>query len=115
MTDPRATRDPMTALHPSPDAVLGTLQALVRIDSQNPTLVPGAPGEREIAEHCRDVLARGGAEAWLDEVAPGRCNAVARVGSGSGPTLALCAHLDTVSAAGMSSPPFKPAVRDGRV
>lgn len=105
----------MAAPRTTADSVLATLQALVRIDSQNPSLVPGAAGEREIAEYCRDALSRGGAEAWLDEVAPGRWNAVGRVGSGSAPTLVLCAHLDTVSAAGMGSPPFEPAVRDGRV
>ena len=35
--------------------------------------------------------------AWLEEAAPGRPNAVARLRGGDGPTLVLCAHLDTVS------------------
>jgi acetylornithine deacetylase len=40
---------------------------------------------------------------------------VARCGSGGGPTLVLCAHLDTVSTAGMQIPPFEPRTADGRM
>ena len=40
---------------------------------------------------------------------------MAQVGDGHGPTLVLCAHLDTVATAGMTIPPFDPALRDGRV
>jgi acetylornithine deacetylase len=93
-------------------ALLGDL---VRIDSQNPQLVAGAVGERDIAEHCVAWLKLHGVEAWIDEVAPGRCNAVARIGSGTGRTLALCAHLDTVSAEGMTRPGHQPHIEDGRM
>jgi acetylornithine deacetylase len=105
----------MTEPHFDPAGITDLLAALVRIDSQNPHLVDGAPGETRLAQYCVDWLNRHDIEAWLDEAEPGRCNAVARVGRGSGPVLALCAHLDTVSAGGMESPPFEPRVRDGRL
>lgn len=91
------------------------LAELVRIDSQNPDLAPGAPGERAIAEFCVKWFAARGIEAWIDEVKPGRCNAVARVRGGAGPTLTLCAHLDTVSIEGMTANGLEPRVEDGRM
>jgi acetylornithine deacetylase len=100
---------------PDTDTVLPVLEALVRIDSRNPQLVPDGPGERAIADYCRDWLLAAGAEAWLDEVAPGRWNAVGRVRGGPGPTLVLCAHLDTVAVDGMTIPPFEPGLRAGRL
>ena len=39
------------------------LSELVRIDSQNPDLVPGAPGERAIAEFCVQWFQRNGIDA----------------------------------------------------
>jgi acetylornithine deacetylase len=97
------------------DAIADLLGALVRIDSQNPALAGGGADEREIAAFCTDWFTRHGVEAWTEEAAPGRPNVVARTGSGDGPTLILCAHLDTVSVAGMSSPPFDPRVEGGRM
>ena len=99
----------------SESAVLEALQSLVRIDSQNPDLVPGAAGERAIAEFCRDYMQQHGVEAWTDEVAAGRFNAVGRVQNGEGPTLVLCAHIDTVSTHGMTIDPLDPRVEHGRV
>jgi acetylornithine deacetylase len=92
------------------------LVALVGIDSQNPSLVPGAPGEAPIAAYCVEWLRRRGVDAWTEEVAPGRSNAVARV-NGTMPdagVLALCAHLDTVSTEGMTAP-LAARVEGGRV
>lgn len=99
----------------SADDLTALLADLVRIDSQNPDLVPDAPGERAIAEFCVQWFERHGVEAWIDEVKPGRCNAVARVQHGDGPTLALCAHLDTVSIDGMTVHGLEPRVEDGRM
>lgn len=98
---------------PSSALAADVLGALVRIDSRNPELVPGAPGERAVAEHCVQWLQQHGVEAWLDEVRPDRCNAVARLQGGSGPTLVLCAHLDTVDTAGMTIPPLEPRLESG--
>ncbi len=100
----------------TPAAVLDLLQRLIRIPSVNPTLVPDEPhGEAAIAAFARDWLAQQGMKAWLEEAAPGRPNAVAEIGDGSGPTLVFCAHLDTVGTAGMTIPPFDPRCEHGRV
>jgi acetylornithine deacetylase len=100
---------------PGPGWAAGLVADLVALDSQNPRLVQGAPGESALAARCVAWLGARGVDAWLDEVEPGRHNAVARVGRGRGPVLALCAHLDTVSAAGMEGPPFQGRVEGGRL
>lgn len=61
-----------------------------------------------------DWLRQRGVKSWLEEAEAGRPNAVARVGSGAGPVLTLCAHLDTVSVAGMAAP-FEARVEEGRM
>ena len=91
------------------------LARLVEIDSINPALVPGGAGEAEIAAFCAGWLADRGLEARVDEVAPGRANAVAVArGAGGGRSLLLCAHMDTVGVEGMQAP-FDPRVEDGRM
>jgi acetylornithine deacetylase len=96
--------------------VLAVLRDLIRIPSVNPALAPEeAQAEGAIAAFVRDWLSARGIEARLEEAAPGRPNAVASVGSGDGPTLVLCAHLDTVGTAGMTIPPFEPRVEGDRV
>lgn len=98
------------------EAVIEVLSELVRIPSVNPSLVPDeGTGETRIAEFARDWLVARGVDAWIEEPAPGRANAVARIGDGDGPTLAWCAHLDTVGTAGMRVPPFEPKVEGGRL
>ena len=100
----------------SRDAVLDVLQQLVRTPSVNPSLAPAeGTGETAIANVARDWFAARGIEAWVEEVAPGRANSIARIGSGHGPTLVFCAHIDTVSTAGMTIPPFEPRVEGNRV
>jgi len=100
----------------SPAAILDLLQQLIRIPSVNPTLVPDeAHGEAAVAAFARDWLDQQAMRAWLEEPTPGRPNAVAEVGDGSGPTLVFCAHLDTVGTAGMTIPPFEPRLEGGRV
>ncbi len=99
----------------SPDAVVELAAALVRIPSVNPAIAPDeAHGESAVAVFACEWLAARGVKAWLEEAAPGRPNAVAETG-GEGPTLALCAHLDTVGTAGMTIPPFEPRVEGGRL
>lgn len=99
----------------SSDVVTELLQELVRVPSVNPSLATDEPtGERPIAEFAVQWLARRGVKAWVDEVAPGRCNAVAVVGSGPR-TLAACAHIDTVQIEGMTIPPFEGRLDGGRV
>jgi len=100
----------------APESVLQVLGDLIRIPSINPSLgEAGALGEKEIASFAVRWLEERGVTARLEEVAPGRPNAVGEVGDGHGPTLVLCAHLDTVGVAGMTIPAYEPAFRQGRV
>lgn len=89
------------------------LADLVRIDSVNPDLVPGGSGEGTIARHLARVLQLTGLEVRLQEVSPGRLNAIGVLkGSGGGRSLMLNGHLDTVGVAGMEDP-FTPRIENG--
>ncbi len=87
------------------------LSKLISIPSVNPTVAPDEPyGERAIAEFAREWLHAHGVSAHLEEVAPGRPNVYATVGTGKSPALCLCAHLDTVGTSGMTISPFEPRI-----
>jgi acetylornithine deacetylase len=96
------------------DAVALT-RALVAVDSRNPVIAPGGPGEGAAASLLAGVLARWGFDVELQEVAPGRPNVIARTGKRGGPALMFNGHLDVVGTEGMVHPPFEPAIRDGRI
>ena len=97
-------------------AVLEILQELIRTPSVNPSLSPDeAHGEEAIVKVAQNWLTANGVKSWLEEVAPGRPNAVAEVGKGRGPTLVFCAHLDTVGTKGMTIPALVPKVEGNRV
>jgi acetylornithine deacetylase len=98
-----------------PETGLAELAAqLVAIDSVNPGLIHGAAGEREVAYFVRDWCAQRGLEVELVGP-PDRPSVIARArGTGSGRSLLLNGHLDTVGVAGMDSP-FEPRVEDGRL
>jgi len=97
------------------DPAIRILRDLVAINSVNPTLVPGAPGEREIADCVATELRRSGLDVTIEPVAEGRPNVVGVLeGSRTGPTLIFCGHTDTVGVAGMTDP-FAPVERDGRL
>src|SRR5438552_3424242 len=92
------------------------LQELVRIPSVSPAIDPiEGTGEAAIAQFAVDWLKERGVEAWLDDVVPGRPNAVGRVGRGTGPTLVLYAHTDTVQVSNMTIPPFEPRIEGTRL
>ncbi len=93
-----------------------TLINLVRINSINPTLVPGGAGEAEIADFTAASLRdMGMAEVVIHEPEPGRPSVVGTLpGGGDGRSLMLNAHYDTVGVEGMVNP-FSAAVRDGRL
>lgn len=91
------------------------LRELVAINSVNPTLVAGAPGEVEIADVTSRLFEEAGLFVERHEPRPGRPSVVGRrPGSGGGPTLMLNAHYDTVGVHGMEAP-FAADVRDGRL
>jgi len=106
----------MTAIEPGDARAL--TRALVQVDSRNPTLVPGGPGEGPCAALLRDVLDAWGFRTELHDAAPGRPNLVARIGGaegGSGRSLMFNGHLDVVGVEGMIHPPFTADERDGRL
>ncbi len=97
------------------DPTLRFLEDLVSIDSVNPSLVPGARGEEEIARRIAAECVAAGLTVDITEVAPGRPNVVGVLeGRVPGPTLMFCGHIDTVGVAGMDAP-FQPVHRDGRL
>ncbi len=97
------------------DEITHVLTDLVRIESINPELVPGGSGEPAIAGYVADFLRAIGLETRLEEVAPGRFNAVGLLrGRGGGRSLMFNGHLDTVGVAGMEEP-FSGRVEGGRL
>ncbi len=97
------------------DPCLSLLKRLVEVNSINPSLVPGAPGEAQVAEVVGDYMRRAGLDVQIEDVAPGRPNAVGVLeGREPGRSLVLCGHLDTVGVEGMTDP-FVPRERDGRI
>ena len=74
-----------------PDRIRERLIELVQCDSQNP---PGREADAAgiVAGICRDM----GLDVSLHEAVEGRPNVVARFGTGDGPVVAYCSHIDTV-------------------
>jgi acetylornithine deacetylase len=110
------TEEVITVIDPLDAAVVSkTTQQLIRIPSINPTLAPEGEGESAIAAFAQAWMLEHGMRSWLEEPAPGRPNAVGECGNGNGPTLVLCAHLDTVSVSGMTIPPFDGFIEENRI
>jgi acetylornithine deacetylase/succinyl-diaminopimelate desuccinylase-like protein len=102
----------------APNNVIELLRDLVAIPSVNPSGNPGVdqPGEQALAEYVADFLRAIGADVALEPVEPGRPNVVASL-TPERPVahLAFAPHLDTVSVAGMTIPPFDPIICDGKL
>ncbi len=107
------------------DRLTRTLADLVRINSVNPALAGDGPGEAEIAGYVARDLEDAGLEVFRHEPEPGRPSVVGvlrgggSVGApsarrGTGRSLMLNAHTDTVDVRGMAEP-FSGAVRGGRL
>ena len=91
------------------------LSDLVSINSINPDLVPGSPGEGKVANYIAGWLERAGLEVELIESLAGRPNVVGIArGSGGGKTLLLNGHMDTVGVAGMADG-HTPRLESGRL
>lgn len=99
----------------APGDAVALTRLLVRVDSRNPALVGGAPGEGEIARALGDVLEAWGFLVELQDVIDGRPNVVARIGTPGGRTLMFNGHLDVVGVEGMNHPPFDGHTVDGRL
>jgi acetylornithine deacetylase len=95
------------------DAVALTKE-LVRIDSRNPSLVAGAPGETKVATVLAEVLRDWGFRV-AHLVADRRMSLVARIGKSGGRSLMFNGHLDVVGVEGMTHAPFDAAEFNGRI
>lgn len=92
------------------------LDALVRIDSVTPWLIPGGAGEGAVARYMQHWLTDAGLEVTLEEVEPGRPNVLAWLrGSQPGPTICLTAHSDTVGYANWPDRALTPVVDGDRM
>lgn len=96
------------------DAVALTRE-LVRIDSRNPSLVAGAPGEAKVARALAEVLEAWGFRVDVSEAAPGRPNVTARLGTSGGRSLLFNGHLDVVGIESMTHPAWDATEDDGRI
>ncbi|HKS07774.1 MAG TPA: ArgE/DapE family deacylase [Gemmatimonadaceae bacterium] len=90
-------------------------QQLVRIDSRNPSLAADGPGEIECARALKAVLDAWGFRTELIEDTPRRASVVARIGGGSGRSIMLNGHIDTVQVDGMTHDPYDPKIADGKM
>jgi acetylornithine deacetylase len=100
---------------PFGDAIALTRE-LVRVDSRNPSLANGAPGEAHVARALATVLRAWGITADVHDALPGRPNVIARIpGTGGGKSLMFNGHIDVVGIDGMNHEPFDATVKDGRI
>src|SRR5438876_955387 len=78
------------------DPAIRLLRDLIAINSVNPTLVPGAPGEREIADAVAAAMRRAGLDVSVEDAGGGRPNVVGVLeGRVRGRSLMFCGHTDT--------------------
>lgn len=101
------------------DRVDELLRNLIAIPSVSPEGDPGTDqtGEICMVEYLEKQMLACGAQTQVQEARPGRPNLIASF-KPSGKILrriAFAPHLDTVSVAGMTIPPFGGEVRDGRI
>jgi acetylornithine deacetylase len=102
-------------MHVDRDHLIGLLRRLVATNSINPALVPGAPGEGDVARMIVGECEASGLDVRVDEAAPGRFNVVAQVkGRGPGRRLIFNGHMDTVAVTGMPDP-FSAAIVGDRL
>ncbi|HUF46627.1 MAG TPA: M20/M25/M40 family metallo-hydrolase [Vicinamibacterales bacterium] len=94
---------------------LPLLRELVSVNSINPSLVPGAPGEAAVADVAVAAMRHAGLDVVMQMAAPGRPNAIGVLeGRAPGPTIMFCGHLDTVGVEGMTDP-FTPRIEGERL
>jgi acetylornithine deacetylase len=91
------------------------LVEMVQINSSNPSLTPGAPGEAALGEHIAEQMSALGLEVTTHELGPNRVNVVGILpGKGEGRSLMINGHMDTVGVQGMEAP-FAATIRDGKL
>jgi succinyl-diaminopimelate desuccinylase len=98
------------------DEVTQLISELVKIDSANPWLIPGAKGENEVSDYIARWLGPLGIDVWQDEVEGGRKNLIAvRRGIGGGKSLVFNAHIDTVGYANWNDEALIPRIEGERM
>jgi acetylornithine deacetylase len=91
------------------------LKDLVSVNSVNPSLVPGAPGEGAAGDVAAEAMKKAGLDVVFQDAAPGRRNVIGVLdGVEPGPAVMFCGHIDTVGVEGMTDP-FVPSVEGGRL
>lgn len=106
----------MAAITVNEGVLLDLLKTLIRIESVNPSLDASGSGESAIGQYVVERLRALGLRTETQDVAERRMNVLGIFrGKGSGRSLLLNGHLDTVSAGGMEIAPFDPQVREGKV
>ena len=102
-----------------PQNVVELLRDLVAIPSVNPQGNPGTDrvGEQAMGEYVADFLRALGAEvsARSSRAGPAQRRRHFAPRTSRPAHLAFAPHLDTVSVAGMTIPPFDPVIRDGKL
>ena len=99
------------------EALVNDLAAMVRIPSVNgfADIDPAKPAEEAMAVHLETELLKFGLEVETQMVSNGRRNVWGTLkGGGTGPTVMLAGHLDTVGVDGYDGP-FEPKVEDGLI
>ena len=97
------------------DYITQTLVELVRIDSRNPSLTEGAPGETAIAQFIVTRFQQLGLDTRIQEISDKHLNVISTLkGSGDGKSLMLNGHMDTVGVEGMVDP-FSGKIVDGKL
>lgn len=103
----------------SPRSPRDILAELIRIPSVNPMgrdMTGPETLETRVTAWLMEYFQELGVPAEAIEVAPGRCNVLARYeGSGSGPVVLMDAHQDTVPVDGMTISPFDPVIEGDRM
>src|SRR5690348_15078291 len=91
--------------YPVMHSAVRLLRELVSIDSVNPSLVPGAPGEAGVGEAIAHALRRAGLDVHVEPVEGNRANVIGILdGRAAGRSLMFCGHMDTVGVDGMDAP-----------
>jgi acetylornithine deacetylase len=97
-------------------ALVSLMQALIRINSVNPSLSAEGVGEADICRYIADYLKKLGLTVHLQHIQNNRINVIGILtGTGGGPTLMLNGHTDTVSIDNMSADPFDARLEDGKL